>query len=103
MPQPRVLVGGKKLTLSELMRSYTEDACLLLAKVVRDTKEDTEVRVKAAAVILQRGWGDAPKEATLRLVTSDGMSSMTDEQLLEMAQRRIAAPVTVEGEVTRDA
>lgn len=84
-------------TLSELMREYTEDACLVLAKVVRDPQESTDVRVKAAAVILQRGWGDAPKEATLRLVTSDGMSSMTDEQLLDMAMRRL--PVTVEGEV----
>lgn len=94
---------GRQVSLLDLFREYTEDAARMLAAVVRDTKEDTEVRVKAAAVILQRGWGDAPKEATLRLVTSDGMSSMTDEQLLEMAQRRIAAPVTVEGEVTRDA
>jgi hypothetical protein len=48
-------------TLAQLARDFTEDALRALHRVVLDPCEPTALRVQAAAVIAQRGWGDAPK------------------------------------------
>jgi len=73
-------------SIYELFRDYTEDAATLLATVMNDPSEQTELRVKAAAIILQRGWGDAPKALQ---VTADSRlaGELTNAELCAMLQR----------------
>lgn len=89
-----LLADGR--SLYDLFRSYTEDAAKLLAAVMDDTSEDIEIRVKAAGIILQRGWGDAPKEATLRLVGSNEAGALSETELLALAMKLLPPPITVE-------
>ena len=72
-------------SIYELFRDYTEDAATLLATVMNDPSEQIELRVKAAGIILQRGWGDAPKATPI--VDSRRACELTDAELCAMLQR----------------
>ena len=76
-------------TLYELAREYTEDALCVAAAVMHDPNEQPELRLKAAALILTRGWGDAPKALNLNL---DGARTA-----LEMSDADVAALVFAAG------
>jgi hypothetical protein len=67
---------------------------------MHDPGEEMELRVKAAAIILQRGWGDAPKEATLRLVNEQRTAAeMSDAELMRCVLASLPPPIVVEAEV----
>jgi hypothetical protein len=105
---PRYKGGGRKpaktsvdgVTLYQLFRSYTEDAARLLAAVMNDRKEDMELRVRAAAMILQRGWGDAPKHLiTHPIDDTTRAGELSEADILAIVRR---PPVTIEGEPQRE-
>ena len=82
-PKPRLSNGH---TLTDLFRSYTEEAARLLHRVMKDSNEATETRIKAAALILARGWGDVPK--TLLTSPLDGSAraiELSEDDLLRIA------------------
>jgi len=83
-------------SIYELFRSYTEDAATLLADVLRDPSEEMELRVKAAAIILQRGWGDAPKALQVTPITGRRAAELTNDELLAMVLRQEPALIDLE-------
>src|SRR6185369_9092361 len=86
---PRLSDGRQ---LWQLFRDYTEDAATLLAKVMNDKREDMELRVRAAAMILQRGWGDAPKHLMLTPLTdSSRANELTEADILSLVRSKPAA------------
>jgi len=93
---PRLSDGRQ---LWQLFRDYTEDAATLLAKVMNDKREDMELRVRAAAMILQRGWGDAPKHLMLTPLTDTSRANeLTEADILQLVRAR---PVTLEAPPSR--
>jgi len=88
---PRLSDGRQ---LWQLFRDYTEDAATLLAKVMNDKREDMELRVRAAAMILQRGWGDAPKHLMLTPLTDTSRANeLTEADILQLVRARPALPM----------
>jgi hypothetical protein len=82
---PRVtLPTGRKVTLAELARTATLEAVTTLRKCMNDEDENMHVRCRAAGYLLSLGWGAAPKEATLRLVTNNDVASTSDGELLAL-------------------
>ena len=57
---PRKLLPYKKkpVDLKSLARSYTDEATRVIAAIMRNGDKDA-VRVQAAAILLDRGWGRA--------------------------------------------
>lgn len=51
--------------VASLAREYTEAAVTLLASTMNDVNLKRTDRVKAAEVLLDRGWGKAPQEIKL--------------------------------------
>ena len=75
--------------LWQLFRTYTEEAAILLARVMNDKREDMELRVRAAAMILQRGWGDAPKHLMLTPLTDQSRANeLTEADILSLVRAR---------------
>jgi hypothetical protein len=69
----------------------------LLAAVLNDPSEQMELRVKAAAIILQRGWGDAPKALQVTAITdSTRAGELTEADICAMLQRQAPAPIELE-------
>jgi len=54
----------KGKTLPELARALTGEALEVIGRVLRDPKAPQALQMQAAALVLQRGWGDAPKAPT---------------------------------------
>jgi hypothetical protein len=67
---PVPLLGDGR-TLAEIAKEATLDAVNLLHAVVNDENERSEVRTRAASVLLTMGWGAAPKAVNLNVV-ADG-------------------------------
>jgi hypothetical protein len=69
-------------SLSELARSYTEEAVEALVEVMRDKQAPAAARVAASDKILNRGWGQAPQTIAFSDDrTPRDLSGMTVEQL----------------------
>jgi hypothetical protein len=69
---------------------------------MNDRKEDMELRVRAAAMILQRGWGDAPKHLMVTPIDdSTRAGELTEADILQLFKRP-ALPQTIEGEPTKE-
>lgn len=84
-------------SIYELFRDYTEDAATLLAAVLHDPSEQMELRVKAAAIILQRGWGDAPKALQVTAITDTTRAGeLTDADIIALLQRQAPALIELE-------
>jgi hypothetical protein len=79
---------GRQVTLGELSREATWEAVQTLRSCVNDAKQEMNVRCRAAGYLLQLGWGSAPKEATLRLVSNNTLAGMTDAELIQHAMER---------------
>ena len=95
---PRLSDGRQ---LWQLFRDYTEDAATLLARVMNDKREDMELRVRAAAMILQRGWGDAPKHLMLTPLTDTSRANeLTEADILSLVRSKPAA-LTLEAPPSR--
>lgn len=57
--------GGRARGYREMMaacREFTGEAIELLATMIRDEKAPEAVRLKAAEVLLNRGWGQVPQQ-----------------------------------------
>src|SRR6185369_12804477 len=97
---PRLSDGRQ---LWQLFRDYTEDAATLLAKVMNDKREDMELRVRAAAMILQRGWGDAPKHLMLTPLTDTSRANeLAEADILSLVRAKPQA-LTIEAEPRKEA
>lgn len=83
-------------TLASLARDYTEDAVNVLVSVVKGDMADVKVsdRIRAAEILLDRGYGKAKETVQLELTTSN-VTTLTRDQL-----RAIAAGAVIEGEAT---
>lgn len=74
---------GRKRTLAELAREATFESISVLRACVNDAGEEMNTRCRAAGYLLQLGWGAAPKEVGLRLVSDNhDAASMSDAELL---------------------
>lgn len=81
--------GGRKRdkALTALAREFTEEALKTLAEVMRDATQMAKDRVKAAEVLLDRGWGKARE--SVEITGADGgpvqmvdYSALSEEELL---------------------
>jgi hypothetical protein len=77
--RPRAVVDG--VHIPELARTFAIQAIGTLATIMQDQTAPEYARVRAAEVILNRGWGKAPQSAdTVWLV------SYPDKQLLSIIE-----------------
>jgi hypothetical protein len=82
--------------LWQIFREYTEAAAKLLGEVMEDTLAPVDTRIRAASIILQRGWGDAPKALQVSAITDGSrVNELTEADILAMlrGQEREQLPV----------
>ena len=93
---PQRLPNGR--TLASLARDYTEESVNVLVSVVTGTMADVKPsdRIRAAEILLDRGWGKAKETVQLELTTAN-VGSLTRQQLRAIAS---GALPPIEGEVT---
>jgi hypothetical protein len=93
----RVLPNGR--TLASLARDYTEESVNVLVSVVNGSMADVKPsdRIRAAEVLLDRGWGKAKETVALEL-TAANVGGLTRAQLRAIAAGALNPPI--EGEVT---
>lgn len=77
-----------------LSRSYTIEALETILGCMRQT-EDRRLRLEAAKTILERGWGKPKQEINVQGDAPVVLVSLTDDQLMELAQAKLPA---IEGE-----
>jgi hypothetical protein len=68
-PDPRRNAGGRpkaEVEVIALAREQTEAAINLLAEIMNDEAAPAAARVRAAEVILERGWGRPSQDVNLR-------------------------------------
>ena len=94
---PRRLPNGR--TLASLARDYTEESVNVLVSVVTGTMSDVKPsdRIRAAEILLDRGWGK-PKETVQLELTTANVTTLTRDQLRAIAAGAFNPPI--EGEVT---
>lgn len=76
--------GGRPKRLAEveeLARSHTTTAINALAAIVKNPKQHASARVKAAEVLLDRGYGKPRQD--MRIQQVDEFDGVTDEALRE--------------------
>jgi hypothetical protein len=81
------------VTLTALAREATFDAVQTLRDCVNDAGEAMNTRCRAAGYLLLLGWGSAPKESTLRLVTQNTLAAMSEAELIAHAMARFEKSV----------
>ena len=83
-----------------VFRSYTEDAARLCAVIMRDPLEQTDMRLRAASIILQRGWGDAPKALITNALSPNARAGeLTEADIVAMIQgKQEPAAIDVQAE-----
>jgi hypothetical protein len=91
----RQLPDGR--TLASLAREYTEESVNVLVAVVKGTMSDIKPsdRIRAAEILLDRGWGKAKETVQLEL-TAENLGSLTRDQLRAIAAGALRPPI--EGE-----
>jgi hypothetical protein len=86
--------AGKPLW--QLFREYTEESAHLLVEIMRNRRASLDLRARCAAMILQRGWGDAPKALQVSAITDGSrVNELTEADILAMlrGQEREQLPV----------
>jgi hypothetical protein len=83
--------------VEEVAREHTDLAMKTLAEICRNTKAPQAARVTAASVLLDRGWGKARQEHSLK-VTVDP-AELTDAELATIISG--AAVVAPDEDATR--
>lgn len=78
--------------VTELARVYTCQAVETLASIMLDTEINASARVKAAEVLLDRGYGKAP-------ITYDIVHTLNDKELQETAYRILQKRRVIDAEV----
>ncbi len=99
----RRLPNGR--TLASLARDYTEASVNVLASAAFGEMPDVKPsdRIRAAEILLDRGWGKA-KESVHVGISVGSLPSMTTEQLMAIASGALQPPIDGEAvEVTSDA
>jgi len=91
-----ILPNGQ--TLASLARNYTEQSVNVLVSVITGKMADVKPsdRIRAAEILLDRGWGKAKETVQLELTTSN-VTSLTRDQLRAIA---LGALPPIEGEST---
>jgi hypothetical protein len=90
----RVRPDGR--TLASLAREWTEESVKVLVSVITGTMKDVKPsdRIRAAEIIVERGWGKAPQQVQMELNVQN-VTNLTRDQL-----RAIASGALIEGEAT---
>ena len=57
--------------LKEAFRDYSMDALNTLVTILKDEEAKNSDRIRAAEIILERGWGKPEQAVSLETVTSD--------------------------------
>lgn len=93
----RVLPDGRT-TVASLARKWTEESVNVLVSVATGQMADVKPsdRIRAAEILLDRGWGKAKETVQLELTTSN-VKSLTRDQLRAIAAGALPA---IEGEFT---
>ena len=86
----RLLPNGR--TLASLARDYTEESVNVLVSVVTGQMADVKPldRIRAAEVLLDRGWGKAKETVQLELTTAN-VGSLTRAELRAIASGALPA------------
>ena len=84
-------------TLASLARDYTEESVNVLVSVARGemTGVRPSDRVRAAEILLDRGWGK-PKENVAVELTVNSLPTLTRDQLRAIAAGALLPPIDVE-------
>jgi hypothetical protein len=92
-----ILPNGR--TLASLARDYTEESVNVLVSVVTGTMTDVKAsdRIRAAEILLDRGWGKAKETVQLELSVGN-VNTLTRDQLRAIAAGAFNPPI--EGEAT---
>jgi hypothetical protein len=61
----RALAGRHPEKLVALAREHTEKALQVLAQILGDLEQPGAVRVRAAELLIERGWGKTPQQIVL--------------------------------------
>jgi hypothetical protein len=83
--------------LRELARYYTEDAIFTMYEIMADKHNKSEVRLEAAGMLLDRGWGK-PANTTNLNVRDDNIRDLTTAEILQ----KLAAEGTLGKEGSED-
>lgn len=78
--------GG--LALRSLARQHTEAAIKTLVEIMASPTAAEAARVRAAELILERGYGKPADEIAVQ--THESLAHLSDEQLLELAEQEHA-------------
>ena len=92
----RTILGPNGKPLWQLFREYTEESAHLLVEIMRNRRASLDLRARCAAMILQRGWGDAPKALQVSAITDGSrVNELTEADILAMlrGQGREQLPV----------
>ncbi len=79
-----------------MAREHTEACVAMLANTLHDTKASRADRIKAATILLDRGWGKAPSHHVIEDLTDKAPSDMTMGELEQYLRNH----VVIEGEFT---
>jgi hypothetical protein len=93
----RLLPNGR--TLASLARDYTEESVNVLVSVVLGKMTDVKPsdRIRAAEILLDRGWGKAKETVQLELSAAN-VRGLTTTELMAIASG--ALPPPIDGEAT---
>jgi hypothetical protein len=83
--------------LASLAREYTEESVNVLVSVITGTMVDVKPsdRIRAAEILLDRGWGKARETVQLELSTAN-VTSLTRAELRAIAAGALLPPIDAE-------
>ena len=96
-------VGGSRLfdgkTLAQLAREATPECVALLKGCITDEEQKMSDRLRAAELMLDRGWGKAVSVIDMTVTQSRNVRSLSNEELEAIARGESPRlPITVDGE-----
>jgi hypothetical protein len=86
-----------------VFRDYTERAAHELARIMREGEND-DLRLRAASVILQRGWGDAPKALITNAIGEHSRAGeLTEADIIALLSRDRPQQEAIDVQATEEA
>lgn len=93
------IVNGK--TLAQLAREATPECVALLRGCITDDEQKMSDRLRAAELMLDRGWGKAVSIIDMTVTSNRTLDSLTNAELEALARGETPqTPITIEGEAS---
>lgn len=81
------VIDSKQLELRDLARKHTRGAMATILTIMRDRNNQPNVRLTAAAMVLERGHGKAIQPVANPDLTPLNLGEMSDDDLARLAAR----------------